>query len=116
MPTDKGFFARLKESVATPPEVELGVAQAEPEAKFVRFPSDVPSFYADTCMYVQGIGGTVRMQFVEVVPGARDSTDPGLKMRYAFNLIIPHEGFVGMVQYMLSVLSEDDRKAVIDGI
>lgn len=111
----KGFFTRIL-GRAEAKTTEKGAA-FEPSgvATFVRVPSDVPSFYADSCIFIGGVGNTARLQFVEAIPGALDSTDPGLKMRYAFNVIMPHEGLMAMVRYLLSVLPEESRKEILDG-
>ncbi len=84
--------------------------------KFVDVPSNVPTLFADSCIFVTSVGPTARLQFVEMVPGALDSTDPGAKLRYVFNVAMPHDGLVNMVQYILSILPEDVRKGIVDGL
>jgi len=87
-----------------------------PQVKFVNSPSQAPTLYADTLMFVTGVGSAMaRLQFAEVIPGATDSADPGMKMRYVFNLAMPTDALINMTRYLISSIPNDMLKEADDG-
>ena len=80
-----------------------GQAAAPELVTFANSPRDVQSIYVDTLMFATMVGTTVRLQFAEAIPGAKDSTDPGVKMRYTLNLLMPLDGFASTLAYLNAV-------------
>jgi hypothetical protein len=79
----------------------LGGAPApSPAYTTIGNPESVPTVFADTAIFAYRFGGTVRVQFVEAINGAADSTSPGIKTRYVGNLVMPVEGFANMLEYL----------------
>lgn len=80
----------------------------------INTPADAQTIYADGCLFATQLGSTVRLQLIETIIGAVDSNDPGARVRYVLNLVMPAEGFTNMVQYlgntsmMRSVVSKSD--------
>ena len=83
-----------------------GEAETPASFRFINSPIDVGTVFADTCMFATAIGTTVRLQFAEAIPGAADSADPGLKMKYVGNLVMPEIGFRAMVKYLNEIMPE----------
>lgn len=69
-------------------------------------PETVPTVFADTAIFAYRFGGTVRVQFVEAISGASDSTSPGVKTRYIGNLVMPVEGFANMLRYLNQIAAD----------
>ena len=87
-------------------DVELGDRVAG-GLEYVGFPADAPTTYADNCAFMTSVGATVRSQFVEFVPGAADSTAPGMKVRYVRTMVMPNDGFRAMVSYFNGIIERD---------
>lgn len=90
-----------------------------PEITYINVPTDAPTTYADNCAFMTALGPTSRLQFVEFVPGAADSTAPGLKVRYVRTLVMPTDGFRRMVEYFNEIIakeaSQEASQEVSDG-
>ena len=81
---------------------------------FTNHVSDVPSYYADTCIFATDLGSTIRLQFSEFIPGAKDSNDPGMKARYVGTLIMPLEGFRNMMGYLNQSMERQAQEGSAD--
>lgn len=65
--------------------------------------ADFPTVYADGCMFAARLGSTVRLTFYETIVEASDATFPGPKNRHVGTLVLPVEGFDGMMRYLAEV-------------
>lgn len=64
---------------------------------------DYPTVYADGCMFATRLGSCVRITFYETVMEASDSISPGAKNRHVGTLVLPVEGYAGMLKYLNDV-------------
>ncbi len=80
--------------------------------KTIGAPEAVPTVFADTAIFAYRFGGTVRIQFMEMMSGAADSSSPGIKGRYVGNLVMPVEGFANMLHYLNQIAGEMNLPAV----
>lgn len=94
---------------------EVNVEEQVPGVTYIGVPADAPTTYADNCAFVTSVGPTARLQFVEFVPGASDSTAPGMKVRYVRTIVMPIDGFRGMVTYFNGVIAKDTPEEKSDG-
>ncbi len=69
----------------------------------VNGPKDAPTVFADGLLFATLVNGNVRLQFAEYVPHATNGPDPGLKTRVIANVIMPLEGYRGMMEYLNTV-------------
>jgi hypothetical protein len=90
-------------------------AEETPDITYVGSPENAPTVYADNCAFATSVGPTMRLQLVEFVLGARDSTSPGMKVRYVQNLVMPLDGFRHMVDYFSGIIARADAQEAPDG-
>lgn len=69
----------------------------------VNVPKDAPTVFSDGLLFATLVNGNVRLQFAEYVPHARNGPEPGLKTRVVANVIMPLEGYRGMMDYLEAV-------------
>jgi hypothetical protein len=60
---------------------------------------DVPTVYADACVFAAAVGSNIRMTFMESILGPTDSPEPGWKVRHVGHLVMPRDGFASTVRY-----------------
>lgn len=65
-----------------------------------------PSVYADGCLFATRLGSTVRLTFYETVMEPADGPHPGAKNRHVGTLVLPIEGFDGMLRYLNDITSK----------
>lgn len=66
-------------------------------------PKDAPTIFSDGLLFATLVNGNVRLQFAEYVPQAFNGPNPGLKTRVIGTVVMPLEGYRGMVDYLDSV-------------
>ncbi|TMM47269.1 hypothetical protein [Qipengyuania marisflavi] len=69
----------------------------------VNDPKDAPTVFSDGLLFATLVNGGVRLQFAEYVPHATNGPNPGLKTRVVANVVMPLEGYRGMMDYLSSV-------------
>lgn len=69
----------------------------------VNDPKDAPTVFSDGLLFATVVNGNVRLQFAEYVPQAANGPNPGLKTRVVANVIMPLEGYRGMMDYLDAV-------------
>lgn len=71
--------------------------------RYVGSPTSAPTIFADTAAFATRVGGSIRVQLIESVPGASDSVEPGMNARYIANIVFPIEGFANFLSYLNGV-------------
>lgn len=67
---------------------------------------DVPTVYADVCVFAAAIGPNMRLTFSESILGPSDSHFPGFHARHVGHLVMPREGFVNTLRYLNLIASQ----------
>ena len=61
---------------------------------------DAPMVYADAAIFATMLNGVVRITFAQTLADAADDPNPGWKTRKVATVLLPADGFVGMMEYL----------------
>lgn len=61
---------------------------------------NLPTVYADACLFAQAVGPNIRLTFVETIFAPEGIPEAGSNARHVGHLVMPKEGFLNMMKYL----------------